>query len=265
MGDYRASRERTLNKPRTACTPHPACEKVHAALAASATVLSEYHARSLLEPYGIGGNAGALARSAAEAETTARVSGRTVALKVQSANIPHKTEAGAVALNVRPEDVRVAYERVLENAKRFAPTAQIEGVLVQAMAPAGREVIVGISRDECWGPLLMLGLGGVMVEAVRDAVLAPVPLDHEEALALIHRLKGRAVFGPYRGMPPADTEALANLMVKLSQFAFDHADDVAEVDLNPVIVHAKGDGITVVDALIVKRTVQPAERRTAAE
>jgi hypothetical protein len=104
-----------------------------------------------------------------------------------------------------------------------------------------------------------------MVEAVRDAVLAPVPLDHEEALALIHRLKGRAVFGPYRGMPPADTEALANLMVKLSQFAFDHADDVAEVDLNPVIVHAKGDGITVVDALIVKRTVQPAERRTAAE
>jgi acyl-CoA synthetase (NDP forming) len=265
MGDYRASRERTLNKPRTACTPHPACEKVHAALAASATVLSEYHARSLLEPYGIGGNAGALARSAAEAETTARVSGRTVALKVQSANIPHKTEAGAVALNVRPEDVRVAYERVLENAKRFAPTAQIEGVLVQAMAPAGREVIVGISRDECWGPLLMLGLGGVMVEAVRDAVLAPVPLDHEEALALIHSLKGRAVFGPYRGMPPADTEALANLMVKLSQFAFDHADDVAEVDLNPVIVHAKGDGITVVDALIVKRTVQPAERRTAAE
>ena len=261
MGDYRASRERTLNKPRTACTPHPACEKVHAALAASATVLSEYHARSLLEPYGIGGNAGALARSAAEAETTARVSGRTVALKVQSANIPHKTEAGAVALNVRPEDVRVAYERVLENAKRFAPTAQIEGVLVQAMAPAGREVIVGISRDECWGAALMLGLGGVMVEAVRDAVLAPVPLDHEEALALIHRLKGRAVFGPYRGMPPADTEALANLMVKLSQFAFDHADDVAEVDLNPVIVHAKGDGITVVDALIVKRTVQPAERR----
>jgi acetyltransferase len=111
----------------------------------------------------------------------------------------------------------------------------------------------------------MLGLGGVMVEAVRDTVLAPVPIDHEAALALIHRLKASAVFGRYRGMPPADTGALADLMVKLSQFAFDHADDVAEVDLNPVIVHGKGDGITVVDALIVKRTVQRAGHRTAAE
>ena len=147
----------------------------------------------------------------------------------------------------------------------LVPTAEIEGVLVQPMAPAGREVIVGISRDECWGPLLMLGLGGVMVETVRDAVLAPAPLDHEAALALIHRLKASAVFGSYRGMPPADTEALADLMVKLSQFAFDHADDVAEVDLNPVIVHDKGDGVTVVDALIVRRAAQRAERRTAAE
>jgi acetyltransferase len=110
----------------------------------------------------------------------------------------------------------------------------------------------------------MLGLGGVMVEAVRDVVLAPVPLDHEAALALIHRLRASVVFGSYRGMPPADTEALADLMVRLSQFAFDHADDVAEVDLNPVIVHTRGDGITVVDALMVKRPVQRAER-TAAE
>jgi acetyltransferase len=265
MGDYRALRERTLNKPQAACTPHPARDKVRAALAASATVLSEYHARSLLEAYGIGGNVGTLAGSAAEAEAAARVIGGPAAMKVQSANIPHKTEVGAVALNVGPEDARAAYERVLENAKRFVPTAQIEGVLVQSMAPAGREVIVGISRDECWGPLLMLGLGGVMVDAVCDVVLAPVPLDHEAALALIHRLKASAVFGSYRGMPPADTEALADLMLKLSRIAFDHADDIAEVDLNPVIVHAKGDGVTVVDALIVKRPAQRRERRAAAK
>jgi len=263
MGDYRAARERTLNKPRTTRTPHPAFEKIHAALAASATVLSEYHARSLLLAYGIDGNVGTLAGSAAEAEAAARVIAGPVAVKVQSADIPHKTEVGAVALNVSPEDARAAYERVLESAKRFVPTASIEGVLVQPMVPAGREVMVGISRDECWGPLLMLGLGGVMVEAVRDAVLAPAPLDHETALALIHRLKAVTVFGPYRGMPPADIDALADLMVRLSQFAFDHADDLAEVDLNPVIVHAKGEGVTVVDALMVKRTVQRAERSAA--
>jgi acyl-CoA synthetase (NDP forming) len=265
MGDYRALRERTLNKPQAARTPHPAFDKVRAALAASATVLSEYRARSLLEAYAINGNIGTLAGSAAEAEAAARIIGGPVAVKVQSADIPHKTEVGGVALNVAPEDARAAYERVLESAKRFVPTAEIEGVLMQPMVPAGREVIVGISRDECWGPLLMIGLGGVMIEAVGDAVLAPVPLDDEAALALIHRLKASAVFGSYRGMPPADTEALAGLMVKLSQFAFDHADDIAEVDLNPVIVHGKGEGVTVVDALIVKRAAQRSERRTAAE
>jgi acetate---CoA ligase (ADP-forming) len=264
MVDYRALRQRTLNKPQAACTPHPARAKVQAALAASGTVLSEWQARPLLEAYGIGGNVCTLARSAAEAEAAARVIGGSVAVKVQSADIPHKTEAGAVALNVSPDDTRAAYERVLGNAQRFAPTAHIEGVMVQPMAPAGREVIVGISHDQCWGSLLMIGLGGVMVEAVHDTVLAPVPLDHKAALALIHRLKASVVFGPYRGMPPADIEALADLMVNLSRFAFDHADDVAEVDLNPVIVHGKGDGITVVDALIVKGTVQQAERRTAA-
>jgi acetate---CoA ligase (ADP-forming) len=265
MGDYRALRERILNKPQAACTPHPAFDQVRAALAVSASVLSEYRTRSLLEAYGITGNIGVLAGSAAEAEAAARMIGGPVAVKVQSADIPHKTEVGAVALNVASEETRAAYEGLLENAKRFVPTAEIEGVLVQPMAPAGREVIVGISHDESWGPLLMLGLGGVMVEAVRDAVLAPVPLDHEAALALIHRLKASAVFGSYRGMPPADTGALADLMVKLSQFAFDHADDIAEVDLNPVIVHGKGDGVTVIDALIVKRAAQRAERRSAAE
>jgi acyl-CoA synthetase (NDP forming) len=205
-----------------------------------------------------------LARSAAEVEAAVKALGGAVAVKVQSGDIPHKTEAGAVSLNVSPENARAAYERVLENAKHFAPAAKIEGVVVQPMAPPGREVIVGISRDKCWGSLLMLGLGGVLVEALNDAVLAPVPLDREAALALISRLKCNVMFGPYRGMQPADIEALADLIVKLSQFASDHADDIAEVDLNPVIVHGKGDGVSVADALILKRTLQQAERGTAA-
>ena len=147
--------------------------------------------------------------------------------------------------------MRVAYENVLAAATRYAPTAQIDGVLVQPMAPPGREVILGINRDPNWGLLLMVGLGGVLVEALGDVALAPVPLDIVAAHALLDRLKGAQIFGPFRGLPPADTKALAELMVRLAQFAADHADDIDAIDLNPVIVHAQG--VSVVDALILRR------------
>jgi acyl-CoA synthetase (NDP forming) len=113
--------------------------------------------------------------------------------------------------------------------------------------------------------MLMVGLGGVLVEALGDVALAPVPLDRDAARAMIGRLKGSRLLGGYRGAAPADTEALADLMVALSQFAADNADDIAEIDLNPVIVHAKGEGVSVVDALIVKRESESAQHRGAAE
>jgi acyl-CoA synthetase (NDP forming) len=265
MADYRALRERALKQPARAPIFHPARDKVAALLAGGGAVLSEWQARPLLAAYGIGtGNAGTLVRSGAEAEAAGKAIGRPVALKVQSADIPHKTEAGAVALNIAADAASAAYERVLAAAKRYAPRARIDGVLVQPMAEPGREVILGINRDERWGPLLMIGLGGVMVEAMGDVALSPIPLDREAALGLIARLKGAKLFGAYRGMPAADVEALADLVVNLSQFASDHADAVAEIDLNPVIVHAKGRGVSVVDALIVKRA-QDSARRSAAE
>jgi succinyl-CoA synthetase beta subunit len=220
-----------------------------------------------LAAYGIGAdNPGRLVHSAGEAAAAALAIGRPVALKVQSAGIPHKTEAGAVALDVAGADtIRAAYDRVLAAARQHAPTARIDGVLVQPMAPPGREVIVGVNRDPTWGLLLMVGWGGVLVEALGDVALAPVPLDHAAARALIGRLKGAQMLGPYRGQPPADTEALVDLMVRLSQFAADHGDEIAEIDLNPVLVHPRGEGVSVVDALIVKRSVEPEERRGAAE
>jgi len=193
-----------------------------------------------------------LAQSAADAEAAALGIGKPVALKVQSAQIPHKTEAGAVALNVPAADARTACERVLASARRHAPNARIDGVLVAPMARPGREVILGINRDPRWGPMLMVGLGGILVEAMADTALAPVPLDHDAARALIGRLKGARLFEAFRGAPPADVDALAELMAKLSHFASDHADTIAEIDLNPVIVHAKGEGVTIVDALILK-------------
>jgi acyl-CoA synthetase (NDP forming) len=265
LAHYRALRERALGALRTAPAPHPACDGVRAQLAAAGQVLAEWRARPLLAAYGIGAaDFGQLAQSPAVAEAIAKTIGGPMALKVQSPDIPHKTEAGAVALDVEADGVRAAYERLLANAARHAPGAHIEGVLLQPMAKPGRELIIGVHRDERWGPLLMVGLGGVLVEALGDVALAPVPLDREAARALLTRLKGAAVLGPYRGMAEADVEALVALMVRLSQFAADHAETIATIDLNPVIVHDKGQGVTVVDALIVKRAA-PADRRSAAE
>jgi acetate---CoA ligase (ADP-forming) len=264
MADYGAARERLLQRPPVAAVHAQARDKVSAALAASGTALSEWQSRPLLAAYGIGAGGGeTLARSADEAVVAAKSLGRLVALKVQSPDILHKTEAGAVALNLSPGEVRAAYKRVLGGAKHYAPDARIEGVLVQPMVAPGREVMLGVSRDARWGPLLMVGLGGVLVEVLDDVALAPVPLDHDAALALIGKLRGAALLGAHRGAPAADIDALAALMARLAQFAADHAEEIAEIDLNPVIVHPQGEGVSVVDALIVKR--DPASSRNAAE
>ncbi len=254
LADYRALRERRSRAPVMERISPAVRDKVRAELAEAGMVLCEWQARPLLAAYGIDPkNAGTLVQSASEAAAAASAARRSVALKVQSAGILHKTEAGGVALNCTGEVVRAAYARVLAAAKRYAPTAVIDGVLVQPMAPSGREVILGINHDQRWGPLLMVGLGGVLVEALGDVALAPVPLDRDAALMLISQLKGAAVLSAFRGMPEADVDALADLMMRLSQFAADHADDIAEIDLNPVIVHGKGEGVSVIDALIVKR------------
>ena len=260
LADFREARARPVQSSEDITVPPSAREQVRAKLAATGSVLCEWQARPLLAAYGMGAETGALAHSADEAEAIAEKLATPVALKVQSSDIPHKSEAGAVALNVSGDGAGAAYERVLAAAKKHAPQAQIDGVLVQPMAPPGREVILGVNRDATWGPLLMVGLGGVLVEALGDVVLAPVPLDRAAAAALLGRLKGAAILGPYRGMPAADADALIDLIARLSHFAADHADDIAEIDLNPVIVHAKGDGVSIVDALIVKQQ-RPAQHR----
>jgi acetate---CoA ligase (ADP-forming) len=254
MADYHARREQSVTNidPPVAAAMRA---KIAALLSEAPAIISEYRARPMLAAYGIGSeNAGQLVRSCDEAVTAAQTIGRPVALKVQSADIPHKTEAGAVALNLEgPDNVRAGYARVLAAAKRFAPKAEVDGVLVQPMAPPGREVILGVSHDPTWGPLLLVGLGGVLAEALDDVALAPVPLDQAQARALVGRLKAAKVFGRYRNMPAADLDALSLLMVRVSQFADEHAGLISAIDLNPVIVHAAGGGVSVVDALITKR------------
>jgi acyl-CoA synthetase (NDP forming) len=121
------------------------------------------------------------------------------------------------------------------------------------MAAPGIEIILGVTRDPVFGPMLMVGLGGIHVEVLRDVVFSPVPIGQDEALSLLDELKGTALLNGVRGALPADRTALAELIATLSRFAADHGDLIEEIDLNPVIVHSKGQGFTVVDALIVKQ------------
>jgi acetate---CoA ligase (ADP-forming) len=242
-----------LHRPPPAVTRPALRAETARALAAAGPVLSEHAAKALLAGYGIPRPPEALARSAEEAVAAAARIGGPVALKVQSPDITHKTEAGAVALGVAGEAaVRDAYARVLANAAAAHPDAAIEGVLVQKMAAPGLEMILGVSRDPDFGPMLMVGSGGIYVEVLRDVAFAPAPIGPDEAQALLGELKGAALLDGVRGAPPADRAALAELIAALSRFAADHAEEIDEIDLNPVIVHAQGQGLSVVDALIVR-------------
>ena len=251
---FQAHRNRASPPPVTA----PAIrDETARALAGAGRVLTENSAKALLAGYGIPRLPEALATSADQAVAAAARIGGAVALKVQSPDITHKTEAGAVALGIEGDAaVREAYRQVLANAKGAHPDAAIEGVLIQQMAPPGVEIILGITRDPVFGPMLMVGLGGIHVEVLRDVAFSPVPIGPDEALALIGDLKGAALLDGVRGAPPADRAALSELIAALSRFAADHAGQIDEIDLNPVIVHPQGQGLTIVDALIVKH--QPA-------
>jgi acyl-CoA synthetase (NDP forming) len=254
MATYRAWRERFLRMPEIRTPTGAAKVKAQNGLNTPHAVLCEYEARPVLAAYGIGDDAAHLAQSAQQAVDAAAALGTAVALKVQSPDILHKSEAGAVALNLTGADaIRRAYDDIVAQARVHHPHADIHGVLVQAMAPQGQEMIVGVNRDDTFGPMLMVGLGGIYVEVLHDVVFAPVPLGADAARELLQRLKGVALLHGVRGAAPADIEALVDVMVRLSNFAADFADDIAEIDLNPVLVHPRGQGISLVDALIVKR------------
>jgi acetate---CoA ligase (ADP-forming) len=229
-------------------------DAVASRLAAATRSIPEAEAKELLAAYGIPRPPEALVDGEDAAVAAAVRLGLPVALKVQSPDIVHKTEAGALALGLGSDAaVRDAYRLVVARARAYAPGAAIGGVLVQRMVPPGREMIAGISRDPVFGPMLVVGLGGVWVEALGDVALSPVPIDRDDALTLVRRLRGAALLDGFRGEPPSDVGALADLLVGLSRFAADHAALIDEIDLNPVIVHPVGQGVSVVDALIVPR------------
>ena len=221
--------------------------------AGEGAVVCEHDAKMLLASQGVGGIPdGALALDAGDAARIAGALGGPVAMKVQSDDIPHKSESGGIALGVEgAAAAREAFERITGNARAFAPGAVIRGVRVERMADAGVEVIVGVSRDPDFGPMLAVGLGGVLVEVLDDVVLSPAPVDAAEAREMLRGLRGRRILDGARGAPPADIDALVALLVSVSELAASAGGALEALDLNPVIVHPRGRGITVADAGIV--------------
>ena len=213
--------------------------------------VAEYAAKQVLAHYGIGITKEELATSREHAVALAQRIGYPVALKVQSPDISHKTEAKAVRLGLASEaDVAAAYDEILRNAQAYKSGARIEGVLVQEMVSGGIEAILGVTNDKLFGPAVMFGLGGIFAEVLKDVAFRIAPVTRSSALDMIAEIKGYAVLTGARGAAHADIDALADAIVRLSALAVDLKDHVAELDINPLFVFAKGKGVKAGDALI---------------
>ena len=193
-----------------------------------------------------------LADSENEACAAAQAIGWPVVMKIESPTIPHKTEAGGVRLGIADEAaVRAAFRELMGNARVYAPAARLDGVLVQEMAPRGRELIVGTTTDDTFGPMLVVGFGGIYAEVLKDVVLAPLPVDRQSALEMIHRLRGIEILEGARGEMPADLEAVAQLLAAVSDAVME-SPSIIQLDLNPVVVYPQGGrGCLALDTLFV--------------
>jgi acetyltransferase len=195
-----------------------------------------------------------LVTSAAEAAKAVLSMGGAVAMKIASPDIAHKTEAGGVRLGIAGADAAGrAFEEIVANARARSPAALIDGVEVQEMIPEGVEILLGLSTDDQLGPILTVGLGGVMTEVLRDVSQRPVPVSRAEARRMLAELRGARVLKGFRGRPPADVEALLDTMLGLSALGVAWRELNPEVDLNPVVVLERGKGAFAVDALVQLR------------
>jgi acetate---CoA ligase (ADP-forming) len=216
------------------------------------SVLTEHRAKALLAAYGLPETQERLATSAAEAAEAASALQYPVVLKIASPDLPHKTEAGGVVLGLQnPQSVAVAYDQIIRSARRYKPDARIEGVLVQKMAPRGHELVIGMVNDPTFGPIMMVGMGGTMVELMDDVVHRPAPVDAAEAAEMLGSLKSARLLTGFRGAAPIDITPAAELIANVSRAALAYRDRVAEMELNPVILHQDGSGLTIADALIM--------------
>ncbi len=216
--------------------------------------LSERESMQMLKDYGIKGvSVARLARSLEEARSFADDFVYPLVAKVSSAQIMHKSDVGGVKLNIKNKaELEIAYNEIMASCQKACPDAIIDGVIVNTMHPKGVEMIIGMNNDSQFGPMMMLGMGGVFVELFKDVALAPAPLSKPEALKMLTSLKAYSLLTGYRGSEPCDVDALVELLCELSKFAAEHKDSIKEFDFNPVFVYGKAKGTAIADALIVK-------------
>lgn len=211
--------------------------------------LLEPEAKMVCMEYGIPVVRFRVANNKEEAVRFAGELGYPVVLKIISPQVVHKSDVGGVATRIsNDEELRSAYERILATVKGNAPEARIVGMLVEEMAPESTEVIVGSTKDPRFGSVLMFGLGGVLVEVLGDTTFRVPPITAEDALEMVREIKGHRILEGIRGQPPADVQALVDILLRVSALLGDHP-EIKEIDLNPIMVYPKG--AKAVDARII--------------
>jgi acetyltransferase len=245
--------QRNRKEPLPRRIPATAAQKARELIAsAQGSVLTESEGKQILALYQIPTTKERLATNPAEAANSAREIGFPVVLKIVSPQILHKTEAGGVVLNVRSEEeVRQAFERIMQNARDYNPSAELQGVAVQEMVTGGQEMIVGMTSDPQFGPGILVGLGGIFVEILKDVALRVPPINAETAVEMVESLKGKALLKGARGQAIADVKALIEVLQNFSQLCEDLKDLAKEVDINPLVVLPEGQGVRALDCLIV--------------
>jgi acetyltransferase len=252
-GEFLRWRQTALAQP-VARPANIDAERAGTLLAAGSGAMTERASKEVLAAYGIHVTRERLATSAEEAAAIARELGAAVALKIESPDIAHKTEAGAIRLNVTGDAaITHAFDEVIAAARQYNAAARIHGVLVQEMAPAGVEVMLGIASDATFGAVVVAALGGIHVEILRDVAYRIPPLAPDDAHAMLRELRAYPLLEGVRGARARDVAALCDTIARLSWLACDHGDLLQEVDINPLAVLEQGNGVRVVDALIIRK------------
>jgi acetyltransferase len=252
MDAYRAEKNRPVFEVESCETCQPAVRELFERVRSEGRVsIGDAEAREVLDAYGFPIPQSRLAETSDEAVEIAEEFGYPLVLKIASPDILHKTDVGGVKLNLQsPDDVRDAFDLIVYRAGRYVPDARIWGCLVQEMVTGGREILLGMSRDPQFGPLVAFGLGGIYVEALKDVAFRVAPFSRQEAEEMIHEIRSYPLLEGVRGEPPADHEAMIDALIRISQLVTDFP-EIVELDINPLTVFEEGHGAVAIDMRLV--------------